>query len=422
MLAGYLPFDDDPSNPDGDNINQLYKYILSTPLVFPEHVSALARDLLRRMLVPNPAKRANLEEIKAHEWLRPGQSYFRGPAFEEASATGNTGTSNGRDADAPQVVPGNTSKNTPAVPDLEAKQSKRHTIQVDYAALPAHITQGDHDIADEMPQEPAPTPEMVARARAAAQAALMGEKYEPQPTSGEPASGVSTASTKTQTLSDTEADDTDNAPAVPTSQPQVPAASNGDKYGSTRHTRRPSVQQRPRPTSMFASTDMQIDIPDELTMPPPISAVMKMAQGGLSSASSIEGGVSQKSGKSKSSKVRPVTMGPDQYGPSAHRDSGVSMVGQRSRSNSASPAHTSSRPGTSAGDSLHNGSHRGRSRIPEIPPILPINSTTGEELGIGIGAGIASHVPRHVEDVLFPDSPTTVQSPRPPTTNSRAAR
>ena len=35
MLAGYLPFDDDPANPEGDNINLLYKYIVSTPLTFP---------------------------------------------------------------------------------------------------------------------------------------------------------------------------------------------------------------------------------------------------------------------------------------------------------------------------------------------------------------------------------------------------
>ena len=28
MLAGYLPFDDDPNNVHGDNINQLYKYIM----------------------------------------------------------------------------------------------------------------------------------------------------------------------------------------------------------------------------------------------------------------------------------------------------------------------------------------------------------------------------------------------------------
>lgn len=53
MLAGYLPFDDDPANPEGDNINLLYKYIVSTPLTFPEYVSPHARDLLRRILVPD---------------------------------------------------------------------------------------------------------------------------------------------------------------------------------------------------------------------------------------------------------------------------------------------------------------------------------------------------------------------------------
>jgi len=50
MLAGYLPFDDDPANPEGDNINLLYKYITTTPLTFPEYVSAMARDLLRQIL------------------------------------------------------------------------------------------------------------------------------------------------------------------------------------------------------------------------------------------------------------------------------------------------------------------------------------------------------------------------------------
>src|SRR3954469_16157656 len=69
MLAGYLPFDDDPANPEGDNINLLYKYIVSTPLTFPEYVSPHARDLLRRILVPNPRKRADLFEVARHSWL-----------------------------------------------------------------------------------------------------------------------------------------------------------------------------------------------------------------------------------------------------------------------------------------------------------------------------------------------------------------
>ncbi|MCJ1400039.1 hypothetical protein MMC11_003242 [Xylographa trunciseda] len=69
MLAGYLPFDDDPANPEGDNINLLYKYIMSTPLTFPEYVTPHARDLLRRILVPDPRKRADLFEVARHSWL-----------------------------------------------------------------------------------------------------------------------------------------------------------------------------------------------------------------------------------------------------------------------------------------------------------------------------------------------------------------
>ncbi|KAF8630725.1 hypothetical protein AX15_002747 [Amanita polypyramis BW_CC] len=69
MLAGYLPFDDDPANPDGDNINLLYKYIVSTPLSFPDYISAEARDLLSIMLVPDPSRRASLELVMKHPWL-----------------------------------------------------------------------------------------------------------------------------------------------------------------------------------------------------------------------------------------------------------------------------------------------------------------------------------------------------------------
>ncbi|KAG5637449.1 hypothetical protein H0H81_004558 [Sphagnurus paluster] len=69
MLAGYLPFDDDPANPDGDNINLLYKYIVNTPLSFPEYISAEARDLLGMMLVPDPTRRSTLDAVMRHPWL-----------------------------------------------------------------------------------------------------------------------------------------------------------------------------------------------------------------------------------------------------------------------------------------------------------------------------------------------------------------
>ncbi|KAI8097981.1 kinase-like domain-containing protein [Gilbertella persicaria] len=69
MLCGYLPFDDDPNNPQGANINVLYKYIVSTPLEIPNTMSVDATHLLRRMLVPDPTKRCTMEEIRSHPWL-----------------------------------------------------------------------------------------------------------------------------------------------------------------------------------------------------------------------------------------------------------------------------------------------------------------------------------------------------------------
>lgn len=76
MLSGYLPFDDDPANPDGDNINLLYRYIINTPLQFPSHLSPEARDLLAIMLVPDPLQRAPLEIVMRHPWLAPHAALF----------------------------------------------------------------------------------------------------------------------------------------------------------------------------------------------------------------------------------------------------------------------------------------------------------------------------------------------------------
>ncbi|OAA68808.1 Serine/threonine-protein kinase KIN4 [Cordyceps fumosorosea ARSEF 2679] len=92
MLAGYLPFDDDPANPEGDNINLLYKYIVSTPLTFPEYVTPHARDLLRRILVPLPRKRADLFEVARHSWL---SEYAHVVEFITSSTTSPMDVQNG---------------------------------------------------------------------------------------------------------------------------------------------------------------------------------------------------------------------------------------------------------------------------------------------------------------------------------------
>ncbi|KAI9455305.1 Pkinase-domain-containing protein [Russula earlei] len=87
MLAGYLPFDDDPANPDGDNINLLYKYIVNTPLSFPDYISREARDLLSIMLQPDPQRRADLNLVMRHPWLAPYAYLFEKTVEDlEASA------------------------------------------------------------------------------------------------------------------------------------------------------------------------------------------------------------------------------------------------------------------------------------------------------------------------------------------------
>ncbi|KAE8446167.1 hypothetical protein EG329_012392 [Mollisiaceae sp. DMI_Dod_QoI] len=88
MLAGCPPFDDDPANLDSGNIGLLYKYIASTPLTFPAHVPPHPRDLIRRLLVVDPWKRADLFEVAHHSWLsdyRHVLSSYTGHSSHESS-------------------------------------------------------------------------------------------------------------------------------------------------------------------------------------------------------------------------------------------------------------------------------------------------------------------------------------------------
>ncbi|CAI6267467.1 unnamed protein product [Periconia digitata] len=170
MLAGYLPFDDDPANPDGDNINLLYKYIVSTPLTFPEYVTPHARDLLKRILVPDPRKRADLFEVARHSWL---SDYAHVVSFITSSATNSndiqkaTGLNHDAFDTAPTLArsasvrePGKASHTTVSpVGGLTAKReqinqqpsekakkdrdTKRRTVQVEYVAPQSQTTRGE---------------------------------------------------------------------------------------------------------------------------------------------------------------------------------------------------------------------------------------------------------------------------------------
>ena len=71
MIYGYLPFD------DKDN-NILFRKILECKLEFPQdlYASDEVKDLISRILVFNPNKRINLEEILKHPFLTEGNKQY----------------------------------------------------------------------------------------------------------------------------------------------------------------------------------------------------------------------------------------------------------------------------------------------------------------------------------------------------------
>lgn len=179
MLAGYLPFDDDPANPDGDNINLLYKYIVTTPLTFPEYVTPHARDLLRRILVPDPRKRADLFEVARHSWL----SEYSHVVSHITSSTTNvvdianttipTDSQAGKHAlarsasvrEPPKAhqspVPavgglshhaGDVSQESPSEKSKTSRDAKRRTVQVEYVAPQSQTARGEYIAKPNQPQ------------------------------------------------------------------------------------------------------------------------------------------------------------------------------------------------------------------------------------------------------------------------------
>ncbi|KAJ5664566.1 hypothetical protein N7507_005297, partial [Penicillium longicatenatum] len=171
MLAGYLPFDDDPANPDGDNINLLYKYIVTTPLTFPEYVTPHARDLLRRILVPDPRKRADLFEVARHSWLSeyahvvshitssttnvadianttvPAESQNEPPPLaRSASVREPPKTSQGNDPAVGGLShhAGDVSQESPSDKSKTSRDAKRRTVQVEYVAPQSQTARGEY--------------------------------------------------------------------------------------------------------------------------------------------------------------------------------------------------------------------------------------------------------------------------------------
>ena len=62
LLAGYLPFDE-------NTMAALFQKIKNADYEFPEWFSAEARDLISKILVPDPHKRPKITELKNHPWM-----------------------------------------------------------------------------------------------------------------------------------------------------------------------------------------------------------------------------------------------------------------------------------------------------------------------------------------------------------------
>lgn len=67
LLAGYLPFDE-------NTMAALFQKIKNADFEYPDWFSSEARDLLSKILVPDPHSRAKLSELKNHPWMQHGDS------------------------------------------------------------------------------------------------------------------------------------------------------------------------------------------------------------------------------------------------------------------------------------------------------------------------------------------------------------
>lgn len=223
MLAGYLPFDDDPANPEGDNINLLYKYIVTTPLTFPEYVTPHARDLLRRILVPDPRKRADLFEVARHSWLseyaKVVEHVTSGATTVEDIASSTVPSGKSRLVQTTTRNPNVYSEDPYAVPQLgrsasvrepsrtqqptssaglsgkhatpieereERERHKRATLQVEYVKPNTSTTRGDpapttaHTVPEEVPSTPI-TPVTATQPKTRARGDSMPTEVPPSP-------------------------------------------------------------------------------------------------------------------------------------------------------------------------------------------------------------------------------------------------
>lgn len=55
---------------EGNTENKLFNNIVNHRIVWPRDISDSAKDLLKKMLVQNPANRINIDKICEHQWVK----------------------------------------------------------------------------------------------------------------------------------------------------------------------------------------------------------------------------------------------------------------------------------------------------------------------------------------------------------------
>ncbi|KAJ3008883.1 UNVERIFIED_CONTAM: hypothetical protein HDU68_002920, partial [Siphonaria sp. JEL0065] len=155
-------------NPDGDNINLLYNYIMETKLEFPEYVPQDCQALINRILVPDPKYRANMAEIMNHVWLAPVKHIFeqemeRRQLIGQIQVTGPGFTANPNE---PQPLSTNTpapsiSQPTEAPPTTFAKVNALSSIEessLSAPTMPSVKSEKSNDHFKIAPMEITPSP------------------------------------------------------------------------------------------------------------------------------------------------------------------------------------------------------------------------------------------------------------------------
>lgn len=390
MLAGYLPYDDDPANPDGDNITQLYKYITTTPLTFPEYIQPQPRDLLRKILVADPTRRIDLNSVRAHPWLAPhvhflsvtpaewDQSYQQstthqlkyGATFGQSQANGAGGAAGISRSQSVQVRPGARRGNHSHSTSSSAVNSMLEGVQPPASAaagpfVPAHNRR--HSV------QAAVTKTVKAQSRARLDTDdIVHDLHIPEGSGADASAGPTGKPIHTIAENDGAQESSGNNGSMPPPSTSLPSEGMAPRTGSRGTTNRLPAARKPRPTSFQPTSSFGVSSPHDYTINfQPMSSEPRVA---LTHGSALPGEISRPSSFKSSHSTHALASLTGT--PTTDGNASASPV-----SSSVDVSNVTARPPTPDGgvDPLApspKGIHA-TARAPDTPPLSDDNSTVG---------------------------------------------